>query len=52
MKIYSFKSADFFIKNRAFDCSRAKKDFNFQPAKKFEDEAREIAGWYMDNKLL
>lgn len=40
------RRADFFIKNRAFDCSKAKNDLGFKPAQSFEDEARIVATWY------
>jgi nucleoside-diphosphate-sugar epimerase len=40
------RRVDFFIKNRAFDCSRAKKDLGFEASQRFEDEARLVAEWY------
>lgn len=46
------RRADFFIKNRAFDTTRARTDFDFRPQKTFEEEARLIANWYLENNLI
>jgi nucleoside-diphosphate-sugar epimerase len=43
------RRVDFFVKNRAFDCSKAARDLNYSASMKFEDEARFVAKWYLDN---
>ena len=44
------RRADFFIKNRAFDCSKAKAELGFVPEHTFEQEVKIIANWYKLNK--
>jgi nucleoside-diphosphate-sugar epimerase len=46
------RRADFFIKNRAFDCSKAKQDLGFNAAQPFEKEAEIIANWYLKQGWL
>ena len=46
------RRADFFIKNRAFDCAKAQGMLGFKPKQSFEGEAHELAGWYRANNLL
>lgn len=43
------RRADFFIKNRSFDCSRAQRDFGFEPSLPVEQEIRFVARWYQEN---
>jgi nucleoside-diphosphate-sugar epimerase len=43
------RRADFFIKNRSFDCSRAQRDFGYSPTLPVEEEIRFVARWYRDN---
>lgn len=42
------RRADFFIKNRSFDCSRARNDFGYTPTFSVEEEIRFVARWYRD----
>lgn len=42
------RRADFFIKNRSFDCSRARNDFGYTPTFSVEEEIRFVARWYVD----
>lgn len=46
------RRADFFIKNRAFDCSKAREQLGFVPSHTFEDECELIARWYIDAGLI
>jgi len=46
------RRADFFIKNRAFNCEKARKDLGFEASSKFEDEAKFVANWYLENGWL
>lgn len=41
------RRADFFIKNRSFDCSRARNDFGYTPTFSVEEEIRFVARWYV-----
>lgn len=43
------RRADFFTKNRSFDCSKAKRDLGFIPRYSFEDEVKLVARWYIEN---
>jgi nucleoside-diphosphate-sugar epimerase len=43
------RRCDFFIKTRAFDCSKAIRDLGFTTAYDFEDECAFVANWYRDN---
>ncbi len=43
------RRADFFIKSRAFDISRAKNELGFKASYSFEDEVAYVAKWYVDN---
>ncbi len=42
------RRADFFIKNRAFDCTKAKTDLGFAASQPFEKEAELVARSYLD----
>ena len=46
------RRVDFYVKNRSFDCSKANKILQFTPSFNFEDEAKFVAKWYLDNKWL
>ena len=46
------RRADFFIKSRAFDCTKAKEHLGYQPRMKFEEEAAYVARWYKENGWL
>ena len=46
------RRADFFIKNRAFDCSKAKNELGFTAEQSFEQEAELIASWYKENNWV
>ncbi len=41
------RRADFFIKQRAFDISKAKRLLGYQPAQSFEAEVKTIGDWYV-----
>jgi nucleoside-diphosphate-sugar epimerase len=46
------RRADFFIKQRAFDTSKAQRELRFVPAGTFEDEVRTICSWYRQQGWL
>jgi dihydroflavonol-4-reductase len=46
------RRADFFIKHRIFDISKAKRDLEFAPEKTFEAECSELFSWYKENGHL
>ena len=46
------RRVDFFIKNRSFDITKAKRDLGYQPQRKFEEEIRDIISWYQEKGLL
>lgn len=46
------RRADFFIKNRAFDISKAKRELKFAPTNSVEHEARRIYNWYQEHGWL
>lgn len=46
------RRADFFIKNRAFDTSKAQRDLGFMPRGSLEDEVQGIFNWYKQNGWL
>lgn len=46
------RRVDFYIKNRSFDISKARRDLNFKVARPFEDEVRSIIEWYQSNGYL
>lgn len=46
------RRADFFIKNRAFDCSKAKEELKFEATNNFEDEVKLVGKWYLENGWL
>jgi nucleoside-diphosphate-sugar epimerase len=46
------RRADFFIKNRWFDISKAQRELGYQPDQSFETEAKNIFSWYRDNNWL
>lgn len=46
------RRADFFIKSRAFDTSKAREHLGFKPTYTFEEEAAYVARWYVDNGWL
>lgn len=46
------RRADFFIKHRIFDTSKAKKDLGFVPKKTFEQECHDLFEWYKKNGHL
>lgn len=43
------RRVDFYTKNRMFSGEKAKRDLGFVPAKRFEEEIREITSWYKDH---
>jgi dihydroflavonol-4-reductase len=43
------RRVDFFVKNRAFVTTKARTELGFKPRFTFEDEARYVAKWYLDN---
>ncbi len=43
------RRVDFFVKSRAFDCSKAARELGFRPTYKFEEEVEYVARWYVDN---
>lgn len=43
------RRVDFFVKSRAFDCSKAQRELGFRPTYPFEKEVEYIARWYLDN---
>ena len=46
------RRVDFFVKNRCFDTSKAKRLLNFHPKQTFEDETRNIFEWYKESGWL
>lgn len=46
------RRVDFFVKHRAFDCSKAKEELGFSPTYTFENEVRFVTQWYLDNGWL
>lgn len=46
------RRVDFFVKNRAFDTSKAQRELQFKPRHEFEEEARIVYSWYRDNGWL
>jgi nucleoside-diphosphate-sugar epimerase len=46
------RRADFFVKNRSFDTTRAQQDLGFRPRFDFEEEAKIIFSWYRDHGWL
>lgn len=42
------RRVDFFTKNRAFDGSKAARELGFNPARRFEDEVRNVVAWYRE----
>ncbi len=46
------RRADFFIKHRIFDISKAQTELGFQPAADFTDECARLFRWYKDNGHL
>lgn len=46
------RRADFFIKNRAFDCSKARNHLGFEAAQEFEQEVAQICAWYRSQGWL
>lgn len=40
------RRVDFFVKNRAFDISRARNELGFRPQFEFQEEVRRIFNWY------
>ena len=46
------RRVDFFVKSRAFDCSKAREQLGFVPRMRFEDEAAYVARWYLENGWL
>ncbi len=46
------RRADFFIKSRAFDCSKAQRELGFKPRFSFEEEAAYVARWYQEHGWL
>ncbi len=46
------RRADFFIKNRAFNCQKAAKDLDYTPSHSVEEEVKLVAKWYINNNWL
>lgn len=46
------RRVDFYIKNRSFDISKAKRDLGFKSSQPFELELKEIIQWYKERSLL
>lgn len=46
------RRVDFFVKNRSFDCTKAKRVLGFKPAQKFEDELKDIIGSYIKSGAI
>lgn len=46
------RRVDFFVKNRAFDISRAQQELGYRPQLPFEEEVRRIYTWYRENAWL
>jgi nucleoside-diphosphate-sugar epimerase len=46
------RRCDFFIKTRAFNCSKAVRELGFTTTYDFEDECAYVAKWYRDNGWL
>lgn len=46
------RRADFFVKNRWFDTSKAQRELGFKPRGDFEDEAKIIYTWYRQHGWL
>ena len=46
------RRVDFFTKNRHFDISKAERELGYRPAKKLEDEVKEVVDWYRENSWL
>ncbi|MBN8550565.1 MAG: NAD-dependent epimerase/dehydratase family protein [Deltaproteobacteria bacterium] len=46
------RRADFFVKNRWFDTSKAQRELGFKPRFEFEEEARLVYSWYRENGWL
>ncbi len=42
------RRADFFTKNRSFDCSRARTDLGYAPTYSVTEEIRSVARWYIE----
>jgi dihydroflavonol-4-reductase len=46
------RRADFFIKHRIFDISKAQRELGFAPRGEFEEECERVFRWYQDNGHL
>ncbi len=46
------RRADFFIKHRIFDISRAQRELGFKPRHSFEQECQMLFRWYQENGYL
>lgn len=46
------RRVDFFVKNRAFDISRAKAELGYRPKVSLEDGINRTASWYKEQNLL
>ena len=46
------RRVDFFIKNRCFNVSKAKRELGFVPARNVEAEIMDIIGWYRSHGML
>lgn len=46
------RRVDFFVKNRAFDISRAKKELGYDPRMTVKQQAQRIYQWYKDNAWI
>jgi nucleoside-diphosphate-sugar epimerase len=46
------RRVDFFVKNRAFRCEKARQHLGYQPSHTMEEETRLTAAWYLDNGWL
>jgi nucleoside-diphosphate-sugar epimerase len=46
------RRVEFFIKSRAFNCSRARDELGYHPQYTFKEEVAAVAQWYVDNGWL
>jgi nucleoside-diphosphate-sugar epimerase len=46
------RRVDFYTKSRAFDCSKAKRDFNFKPKVDYLEGIKRTISWYITTGLL
>jgi nucleoside-diphosphate-sugar epimerase len=46
------RRVDFFTKNRHFDGTKAARELGYKPARRFEDEVKEITDWYASHSWL